>query len=342
MSIGDIDAVITWVDDTDEKWLEEREYWRRRVRQKTYSDNLTSRSRYRDWGLLPYVFRGIEYFAPWIRNIYFVTYGHLPAWLNTENQRLRIVNHSDFIPKEYLPTFSSCAIEFCFNRISGLSDRFIYFNDDTFLINNVIPEDFFVGYRPVLTPSESPITISKDDMFFAQYINAAIINSHFSKKTIRRRDWKKWISCKIPLKRRIENIIIGIYPTFKSFEDTHMMAPYLKSTFDILWKHEPEILDYVCSAKFRVLDGPNPWLAKCWQIATGEYVAGSPLGVHLPRRGEDFDKGTEAICEYINAKRGRAICIGEEPCSESQFDRRVSLVNNALSKILPRRSAFEC
>ena len=88
--------------------------------------------RYRDWEILQYLFRGIEKFAPWVRTVHFVTYGHLPKWLNVQNSKLHIVNHKDFIPAQYLPTFNSHTIEWNFHRIKGISDQFIYLNDDYF------------------------------------------------------------------------------------------------------------------------------------------------------------------------------------------------------------------
>ena len=85
--------------------------------------------RYRDWEILKYLFRSIENFAPWVNNVYFVTCGHLPAWLNTECPKLQIVSHKDFIPEKYLPTFNSHSIEWNFHRIKNLSEHFVYFND---------------------------------------------------------------------------------------------------------------------------------------------------------------------------------------------------------------------
>ena len=55
------------------------------------------------------------------------------------------MNHRDFIPAEYLPTFNSNTIELNIHRIEGLADRFVLFNDDTFLTRGCRPEDFFAG-----------------------------------------------------------------------------------------------------------------------------------------------------------------------------------------------------
>ena len=103
----EIDFVVTWVDGNDPAWLEQKNMYDPSALE--VGDD--SVSRYRDWGLLPYLFRGIEVFAPWVRKVHFVTWGHLPVWLNAEHDKLNIVNHRDFIPEQYLPTFNSNALD---------------------------------------------------------------------------------------------------------------------------------------------------------------------------------------------------------------------------------------
>ena len=140
-----IDIVIPWVDGADPVWQQER------ARFQPSSGADSSAARYRDWDTLRYWFRGIERYAPWVRTIHFITYGHLPAWLNTSNPKLHVVNHRDYIPKEYLPTFSSHTIELNMHRIEGLAEHFLYFNDDVFLNAPTKPEDFFMKGLPADT-----------------------------------------------------------------------------------------------------------------------------------------------------------------------------------------------
>ena len=66
-----------------------------------------------------------------------------PSWLNVANEKIVVVKHEDFIPKEYLPTFNSHTIELNLHRIKGLSEYFIYFNDDTFILDKLQEKDFF-------------------------------------------------------------------------------------------------------------------------------------------------------------------------------------------------------
>ena len=101
-------------------------------------------NRFFDNDELKYSLRSLEKYMPWIRNVYLVTNGQIPHWLNMSHPKIRLVTHEQiFANKSHLPTFSSPAIESHLHRIKGLSKRFIYFNDDVILMNKVYPDDFF-------------------------------------------------------------------------------------------------------------------------------------------------------------------------------------------------------
>ncbi|GAB1598387.1 N-acetylglucosamine-1-phosphotransferase subunits alpha/beta-like isoform X1 [Argonauta hians] len=114
-----------------------------------------SPSRFEDNEELKYSLRSIEKYAPWVHNIFIVTNGQIPSWLNLDNPRLHIVTHEDiFMNKSHLPTFSSPAIEANLHRIPGISDKFIYLNDDVMFGKEVWPDDFYshsTGQKVYLT-----------------------------------------------------------------------------------------------------------------------------------------------------------------------------------------------
>lgn len=122
----DIDFVIPWVDGSDLEWRKSKNKYSGKIDEPV---DITD-ARYRDWDILKYWFRGVEKYAPWVHKIYFVTCGQKPDWLNENHDKLVLVNHEDYIPHEYLPTFSSHTIELNFHRIKNLSEHFVYFNDD--------------------------------------------------------------------------------------------------------------------------------------------------------------------------------------------------------------------
>ena len=81
----------------------------------------------------------IRKFCPWVRNIYFVT--QRPQNPNIED--VIVIYHDQILPDEALPTFSSLAIESSLHKIPGLSEQFIYFNDDFYCGQPLNPLDFF-------------------------------------------------------------------------------------------------------------------------------------------------------------------------------------------------------
>ena len=107
-------------------------------------DNHFTASRFADNQELRYSLRSVEKFAPWVRQIFIVTNGQIPSWLNLDNPRIKIVTHAEiFTNKSHLPTFSSPAIESHLHKIPGLSKKFIYLNDDVMFGEEVWPDDFY-------------------------------------------------------------------------------------------------------------------------------------------------------------------------------------------------------
>ncbi|XP_067931267.1 N-acetylglucosamine-1-phosphotransferase subunits alpha/beta-like [Watersipora subatra] len=114
-----------------------------------------SASRFEDNEELRYSLRSLEQYAPWVRQIFIVTNGQIPYWLSLDNPRVTIVTHEEIFPnKSHLPTFSSPAIESHLHRIPGLSDKFLYLNDDVMFGAQVWPDDFYThskGQKVYLT-----------------------------------------------------------------------------------------------------------------------------------------------------------------------------------------------
>lgn len=138
--IPQIDAVIPYVDCSDKNWI--RDF------NKATGIYSTSGPRFRSWNTLKYLFRGIAEYMPFVNRIVLIVAreSQVPSWVNREN--VRIVFHNEFIPKEFLPTFNSCTIESFLYRISDLSERFVYFNDDIFPTSKLGISDFFDGNTP--------------------------------------------------------------------------------------------------------------------------------------------------------------------------------------------------
>lgn len=129
----DVDLVVTFVDSNDPVWMEQILKYNSEFRPK----------RYRSWDTFKYWFRCVERNMKFIRKIHLVVSNieQVPEWL--DQSKVNIVLHEDIIPKEFLPTFNSTTIELFLWRIPGLSERFIYSNDDMFAVNECSRGDFF-------------------------------------------------------------------------------------------------------------------------------------------------------------------------------------------------------
>ncbi|MFJ3309739.1 stealth conserved region 3 domain-containing protein [Streptomyces sp. NPDC086549] len=140
-----IDAVYTWVDGSDVAWLERKNAVLASKGIET-QDAATSAARFRNRDELRYSLRSLDMYAPWIRNIYLVTDRQVPAWLDTTHPRVRVVDHTEiFAGQGQLPTYNSHAIESRLHHIDGLSEHFLYFNDDVFAARPIQPSLFFLG-----------------------------------------------------------------------------------------------------------------------------------------------------------------------------------------------------
>ena len=330
-----IDIVIIWVDGNDIEWQREKNKY-------TSNSNSDDRLiRYRDWNLLKYWFRGVEKFAPWVNKVHFVTWGHIPKWLNVDNPKLNIVNHKDFIPKKYLPTFSSHTIELNLHRIKDLSEKFVYFNDDFYLISPTKPKDFFINNLPVDTCALNVHCVKKS--MIIQSIatnNVSIINEHFNIKESLTRDKFKWFNLKNG-KKIMQTIVLAKCPRFPGFYQPHIANSYLKSTFEEVWNKEYDVLDATCTNKFRSSTDVNQWLFREWQLASGNFA----LRNH--KFGETFfiDRdGLEIVKDISNCikkQKRKIIAINDGDMTEDDFNNTVDILTNAFETIMPEKSSFE-
>lgn len=140
-----IDIVVPMVFSSDKVWLEK---YKRICSARGMAANIDARVR--SWGLEKYFFRGIAQFMPWVRQIHLIleSESQIPEWLNTDE--VHIVYHSDIMPKDMLPTYNSQAIEMWLHNIEGLSQMFIYANDDMIACSEMKVTDFFYYGKPVI------------------------------------------------------------------------------------------------------------------------------------------------------------------------------------------------
>jgi hypothetical protein len=139
-----VDVVYTWVDSSDPAWQQRRDAVLETTDRSESHREATSAARFESLDELRYSLRSLERYADFVRHVYVVTDGQPPpAWLKADHPDLTLVPHSQILPEGVLPTFNSHAIEACLHRIPGLSEHYLYLNDDFFFSRRATKSDFF-------------------------------------------------------------------------------------------------------------------------------------------------------------------------------------------------------
>ena len=327
---GYIDFVITWVDDTDPVWREKKS-----KRTGIALNDGNTEVRYRDWDTLKYWFRGVEKFAPWVRYVFFVTDNQKPEWLNEDHPKLKWINHTDYIPEEYLPTFNSHTIEWNFHRIEELSETFVYFNDDMFLINDTTPEDFFENGQPCDMPCLGPLYPCG---FFSRILfnNIDLLNRHFSLRDSIAKDPIKWIKGQ-KLSGLLKLLLYGRRSLIPNSVNHHIQVPLTKRSFRKLWEVEHDLLHQTCITPLRTADDISIYCVRDWQIFSGEKRKKKYIGKYFSTAELSYSNKS---LEYLKKQKGKAICLNDSE-DEQEFESHKQMVLEAFENLFPEKSAFE-
>lgn len=136
-----VDIVYLWCNSNDSAWIEKKNNELKKYN-KPLDNDATSDCRFTNIDELKFSLRSLEKFAPWVNQIFIVTDNQIPDWLDITNPKIKIIDHKDILPPECLPTFNSCAIETALHKIPGLSEHFLFANDDM-LFGQPVTKDFF-------------------------------------------------------------------------------------------------------------------------------------------------------------------------------------------------------
>lgn len=333
-----IDFVVTWLDSNDPEWQKQYEYYKHSSK----GDN--SKARFRSMSIFKYWFRAVEENAPWVNKVFLVTNGTFPNWINPNNPKLVLVKHEDYMPKELLPTFSSCAIELNLHKIKELSEHFVYFNDDIFINGPISPSYYFKKGLPCDCNKETcfnvPIFTKKErfSIYMSMLSNIGIINAHFNRWETVRQSPRKWFGLHLGIKGIIMSCILMKQRLFVGFSNFHIEQAFLKSSFEEVWNKEPDFLYNSCT-RFREEVIANPFIFRYWQFAKNMFYPKKRRFVVFHLTGRDcIDKIEKAIHNASIA----SICLNDTSfCSDDDFD----FINKHIEKILnqkyPNKSSFE-
>lgn len=326
-----VDLVIPWVDGNDPQWRAEKNKYDR--------TNTVSNVRYESWDNLQYIFRGIEQYMPWVHNVFFITWGHIPKWLNTSYEKLRIVQHSDYIPPQYLPTFNSNVIEMNYFRIEELSENFLLFNDDLFPVQTIPQEYYFQNGIPCEEAVETHFILKADkgmdlQMNYACVNNMVLLNRNFDKRAVIEANRDKWFA-PVYGDRLQQNINLEFWNHFESFVYPHEAMPMKKSVMREIWEKEPETLNRASQNKFRAYSDITQRLVTMWQICSGDFVPHKYQGRMFLVDEENYLEAADAI------RNRRYPIISLNETGSGDFEVIKTEMNKALHEIFPQKSGFE-
>lgn len=259
-----IDAVITWVNSSDEVWQQKINKY---LQQKIDWDNKKASTRYNSLNEIEITITSIIKNATFIKNIYLVTdnqkplrFNQLVSLANKFGVNLILINHNIIFKgfEEYLPTFNSQTIETLLYRIPNLSECFLYFNDDMFLVNKTKITDFFIDGKPVLRGK------------WVKYNEDVLL-----KKTFYTKKKKNKISHRKA--KETGSKLIGFK---KNYTFYHTPYPLRKSTFDNYFKQNKDVLISNIKHRFRHIDQFVPQsLINHIEIKNGTWIQESKISL---------------------------------------------------------------
>lgn len=309
-----VDLVYTWVDGSDPVYLESRAWWVKKLG--LNSPVSMNPIRFTDHNELKLSLRSAEAFLPWVRTVFIVTNAQVPQWLDTQHPKIKVVDAASLFPNpDYAPTFNSHAIEFQLHRIPGLSENFIYCNDDMFFGRPCSKSDFFAF------PDAADEKASQVKLQFHMYIFPAV--KEYALGKIQVAMWRSalcnlrfFLEMRFPLRKISQNFL-------------HQAAPLKKSILQQAQDDYPALYEQISSTRFRSSrDIPPVQLASHLALITGRGV--------LRRISEQYFYSLEAF--------RRCVLRGELPklCCLNDLNEQVDLCDVSLAADFCRKpSAFE-
>lgn len=259
-----IDVVFTWVNDKDERWKAKKQYYAQLSQDVALYGK--DDARFEEHNELFFAVKSVQKFLPWIRYIFIITDEQTPDWLDTDNQQIKIIDHSALIDANFLPTFNSHVIEAHLHKIPNLSENFIYFNDDVFVARPLNRSHFF---KPNGLASLF-LSVKNLDKMYAKGTATPTLLASMNSRRLLRKLYGQELNAQTPL--------------------IHSYVPLKKSVFEKLWQEFPNEINAFLSNKFRSKNDLN--------LATF-FV---PYAMYL----EGKSVITPEVCYYFNIRSANA------------------------------------
>ncbi|MCM1597979.1 stealth family protein [Latilactobacillus sakei] len=329
-----IDIVVSWVNSNDPEW---QERMNKQLQLMGKEQLMIDEERYHEFGFFKYWFRSIEKFAPWINHVYVLTDRQRPDFF-IETDKVTIVDHSEVIPKEYLPTFSSSVIELFLDRIPGLSEHFIYFNDDMFLNSPVDPIDFFDVDGLPKDCAISSVLQPVSDFDHLPFNDILVINRSFPKKDVMKKYGKKFFSLKYGIANIFKSVLTLPFSDWSTFKIQHISYSLRKEDYQLLRKYATREMETTANMHFRSNKDINIWVLLGLRFVTGKFTPRSLKdGVYY-----NFDN-TDRIIACLKKGKVKQICINDVSESKTLKEKifEADRIKKVLEEKFPEKSSVE-
>ncbi|WP_426355795.1 Stealth CR1 domain-containing protein [Latilactobacillus sakei] len=324
-----IDFVLLWVNDSDKDWLAKR----KRFSGDSINKTLNSDERFRDYDLLKYWFRSVEKYASWVNHIFLVTDNQKPGWLNTDNEKIRVIDHSDFLDQQNLPVFNSNAIELNIDKIKDLSENFVLFNDDMFINDFISEELFFKNNLPTDSGILNPIIPEYGGIGSTINNNMEIINKYFNMRKAIYNHPLKYINIKYGVDN-IRTLALLLWHKFPGFINPHIPIAYTKTEFKNARDIAKEQFEYTSRQRFRTKGDISHWLIRYNRLAKGEFI---PITQNIGRFYTLLE--LKEITRDIQKSKHKMICINDENVDD--FRKSIKVLDRSFQKKYSIKSGYE-
>ncbi|MGO3387904.1 Stealth CR1 domain-containing protein [Latilactobacillus sakei] len=329
-----IDIVVSWVNSNDRIW---QERMNKQLQLMGKEQLMIDEARYHDFGFFKYWFRSIEKFAPWVNHVYVLTDNQEPKFFYGSD-KVTIIDHTEVIPYEYLPTFSSSVIELFLDKIPGISEHFIYFNDDMFLNNPVSPVDFFDSKGLPKDCAIPSVLQPVSDFDHLPFNDISVINKNFPKRKVMKEYGRNFFSLKYGFANIFKSILTLPFSNWSTFKIQHIPYSLRKEDYRLLRKYAENEIENTAKMHFRSNNDINIWLLLELRFVTGKF---SPRSV---KEGKyyNFDD-TDSLIECLNNSKVKMICINDDSSCKTLSEKIVEAerIEKSLEEKFPSKALVE-
>jgi hypothetical protein len=308
----DVDLVFSWVDGSSPEYVAAR---RARMVGVVVGEGDDHEARFRQIDELKYALRSVYMFAPWIRRIFIATDSPAPAWL-AEHPGVTIVRSEEFFADpSVLPTHNSQAVESQLHHIEGLSEHFLYSNDDMFFGRAVGPDMFFTpGGITKFIEAETRIGLGDNDAERSGFENAARVN--------RKLLWDRF--------GRI---------TTRHLE--HTAAPLRRSVAAQMEQEFPAEFAKTAASRFRAADNISVTNSfyHYYALLTGRAVTQTAAKVRYV--DTTARAGLNYLPKLLSKRNMDFFCLNDGSFPEVPAEERAELVTDFLEKYFPIKAPWE-